>query len=60
MNPGSIVAAPAPLGPATQLAYNNYYYPAGTSYVGGSGGAAVAGNSFINWVVTGTRYGTIA
>jgi hypothetical protein len=27
---------------------------------GKAGGAAVAGNSFITWVATGTRYGTVA
>lgn len=29
------------------------------SYAGGTGGAAVVGNSFITWINTGTRYGAI-
>ena len=29
------------------------------SYVGGTGGAAVVGNSYITWINTGTRYGDI-
>jgi len=41
-----------------------YYYPGlygatSAGGAGGSGGYAVAGNSYINWEVTGTRYGTI-
>lgn len=29
------------------------------SYAGGTGGAAVVGNSYITWINTGTRYGSI-
>lgn len=34
-------------------------YGGGTQYGPGAGGAAVVGNSFITWVSTGTRYGSI-
>ena len=30
-----------------------------SSYAGGTGGAAVVGNSYITWINTGTRYGSI-
>lgn len=37
-----------------------YYTSAGGPYGGGAGGACLVGNSFVTWVVTGTRLGAIS
>jgi len=53
-SPGGVGGA---RGAAGATPYNNF--TGGYGGTGGAGGSAVAGNSYVTWVATGTRYGAL-